>query len=165
MKAIEPAKFRSMCNNVWYHFHSSSCIDKDECGPALLNDRNYFFNQFDSQMTCPWIFFNFIGDDGFYFNSLFDFGPDNYTASPPPSLSERGASKTSFAWFKISDGSTDTPDRDGVRSRPPEGQGFFLLLCEGPGMEPLYNSATCQLHLYSSLTSNQFMPFVNSNYF
>src|SRR4030095_5278471 len=51
----------------------SSCVDKNKCGPAVVDDWNYFVNQLNSQMTCPGKFFYLIRKDGFYLHLLLHF--------------------------------------------------------------------------------------------
>ena len=74
MQGNGTGQFRSHIQNFLVPaFTHAAGIDKDQRGPAFLNNRNHFIDQFDSEMTRPGIFFNFIRNNGFNFNSFIQF--------------------------------------------------------------------------------------------
>src|SRR6476659_1257248 len=56
-----------------------SCVNKNECCFAVVNDREHFINQLNSQMSRPGKFFDLIRKDGFYFYSLLHFSCNDHT--------------------------------------------------------------------------------------
>src|SRR5690349_2240194 len=57
----------------------ASCVDKDECRLAAIDDRDDFINQFNSQMTRPGKFFYLIRKNGFDLDSLLHFGGNDHS--------------------------------------------------------------------------------------
>src|SRR5688572_15231734 len=91
MQSNQPCKIRSTVEkSLVPNLTHPSCVNKYKRGPAVIDNRNYFINQFNSKMPGPWKFFNFIGENGFYFDCLLQFGFDNLTPFPSPLRGEGG---------------------------------------------------------------------------
>src|SRR6476660_3252128 len=90
MKCNGTRQFRgTIQNSLIPDLTHSSCIDKNECRLAVVNDGNYLIDQLNSQMTRPGKFFYLIWKDGFDLHFLLHFGCDNNAVLSP--LLWRGA--------------------------------------------------------------------------
>src|ERR1700692_3715785 len=78
MQSNRSCQFRCNIQNFLIPtFAHAAGIYEDECCSAILYYWNYFMNQFNPKMSCPGIFFNFIRENRFDLNTLFQFRFNN----------------------------------------------------------------------------------------